>query len=159
MLQHSGKTFFRVSTIDRKDGETPKIYLDIYERDSQRLIGQIRYNADPLYSQKKEEIRMAFDVLKPSMISPVNGGSQLLEDIIVGGILWVMKDNHYTYSFKPKVYMVIHSYEQDEPVMEDINHKATEILAKVGAKKERDMWIISEENVRWAYVYRIINRY
>ena len=36
MLQHSGKVFFRVATIDRVEGHNPKVYLDIYERDSQR---------------------------------------------------------------------------------------------------------------------------
>lgn len=159
MLQHSGKVFFRVSTIDRVEGENPKIYLDIYERDSQRLIGQIRYNFDPNYSNKKEDIRMSFDVLKPATISPLNGGSQLLEDITVGGILWVMKDNHYTYPFIPNVYMAVHSYEQDEKVMKDINSKIQEILGKIGAKKENHMWKISEKDIRWNYVSQIINRY
>lgn len=49
MLQHSGKVFFRVSTIDREEGRNPKVYLDIFERDSQRLIGQMRFNSDPIY--------------------------------------------------------------------------------------------------------------
>lgn len=98
MLQHSGKVFFRVATIDRAEGHNPKVYLDIYERDSQRLIGQIRFNSDPTYSKKKENIRMSFDVLKPSMISPLNGGSQLLEDIVVGGILWMIKEGLWSFS-------------------------------------------------------------
>ena len=159
MLQHSGKVFFRVSTIDRVEGQNPKVYLDIYERDSQRLIGQMRFNFDPTYSKKKEDIRMAFDVLKTSMISPVNGGSQLLEDIVVGGILWVMKDNHYTYPFIPNVYMVIHSYEQDEPIMKDINSKILDILRNLGAKKEENMLKIFEKDIRFEYVSKIINRY
>lgn len=159
MLQHSGKIFFRVATIDRVEGQNPKVYLDIYERDSQRLIGQMRFNFDPTYSKKKEDIRMAFDVLKTSMISPVNGGSQLLEDIVVGGILWVMKDNHYTYPFVPNVYMVVHSYVQDEPVMKDINHKIFEILGNVGARHDGKMVKISEKDIRFDYVSRIINRY
>lgn len=159
MLQHSGKAFFRVATIDRVEGENPKVYLDIYERDSQRLIGQMRFNFDPTYSKKKENIRMAFDVLKTSMISPINGGSQLLEDIVVGGILWLMKDNHYTYPYIPNVYMVIHSYEQDEAIMKDINSKILEILRKIGAKKENDMMKIAEENIDFQYVSSIINRY
>lgn len=159
MLQHSGKIFFRVATIDRVEGQNPKVYLDIYERDSQRLIGQMRFNFDPTYSKKKEDIRMAFDVLKTSMISPVNGGSQLLEDIIVGGILWVMKDNHYTYPFVPNVYMVIHSYAEDEKVMKDINHKIFEILLNIGAEKNGNMVKISENEIRYDYVAQIINRY
>lgn len=159
MLQHSGKVFFRVSAIDRVEGQNPKVYLDIFERDSQRLIGQMRFNFDPTYSKKKEDIRMAFDVLKTSMISPINGGSQLLEDIIVGGILWVMKDNHYTYSFVPNVYMVIHPYEQDEAIMKDINAKTLEILRDIGAKDENGMKKISEGNIKFDYVARIINRY
>ena len=136
MLQHSGKVFFRVSTIDREEGRNPKVYLDIFERDSQRLIG-----------------------LKTSMISPTNGGAQMLEDIVVGGILWVMKDNHYTYPFVPNVYMVVHSYEQDEPIMKDINDKIVEILAKVGAKHDKSMMRISCNDVDLEYVKRIINRY
>lgn len=159
MLQHSGKVFFRVATIDRAEGHNPKVYLDIYERDSQRLIGQIRFNSDPTYSKKKENIRMSFDVLKPSMISPLNGGSQLLEDIVVGGILWMIKDNHYTYSFVPNVYMVIHPYEQDEPVMKDINHKIIEILGNIGAQREDKMIKISDKDIRYEYVARVINRY
>lgn len=159
MLQHSGKAFFRVATIDRVEGQNPKVYLDIYERDSQRLIGQMRFNFDPRYSKKKEDIRMAFDVLKTSMISPLNGGSQLLEDIVVGGILWVMKDNHYTYPFVPNVYMVVHSYEQDEPAMKDINHKILEILGNIGAGADGNMVKISEKDIRFDYVTRIINRY
>ena len=102
---------------------------------------------------------MAFDVLKTSMISPVNGGSQMLEDIIVGGILWVIKDNHYTYPFVPNVYMVVHSYAQDEPAMKDINHKIFEILGNIGAKHENNMVKISEKDIRFDYVARIINRY
>ena len=159
MLQHSGKVFFRVSTIDRVEGQNPKVYLDIFERDSQRLIGQMRFNFDPTYLKKKEDIRMAFDVLKTSMISPVNGGSQMLEDIIVGGILWVIKDNHYTYPFVPNVYMAVHSYAQDEPAMKDINHKIFEILGNIGAKHENNMVKISEKDIRFDYVARIINRY
>ena len=159
MLQHSGKVFFRVSTIDREEGRNPKVYLDIFERDSQRLIGQMRFNSDPIYSKKKEDIRMAFDVLKTSMISPTNGGAQMLEDIVAGGILWVMKDNHYTYPFVPNVYMVVHSYEQDEPIMKDINDKIVEILAKVGAKHDKSMMRISCNDVDLEYVKLIINRY
>ena len=159
MLQHSGKVFFRVATVDRAEGENPKVYLDIYERDSQRLIGQARYNFDPTYSKKKEDIRMAFDVLKPSMISPINGGSQLLEDIIVGGILWLMKDNHYTYSFVPNVYMYIHSYEQDEAIMKDINSQIIVVLKKLGAKQDGNMLKISEKDINYDYVAQIINRY
>ena len=159
MLQHSGKVFFRVSTIDRVEGQNPKVYLDIFERDSQRLIGQMRFNFDPTYSKKKEDIRMAFDVLKTSMISPVNGGSQLLEDIVVGGILWLIKDNHYTYPFVPNVYMVIHSYVEDEKVMKDINHKIIEILLKIGAEKNDNMVKISEKEIGYDYVAQIINRY
>ena len=159
MLQHSGKVFFRVASIDRVEGQNPKVYLDIYERDSQRLIGQMRFNFDPTYSKKKEDIRMAFDVLKTSMISPVNGGSQLLEDIVVGGILWLIKDNHYTYSFVPNVYMVVHSYEQDEPVMKDINSKIFQILGNIGAKQDGNMMKILEKDIRFDYVAQIINRY
>lgn len=160
MLQHSGKVFFRVATIDRVEGQNPKVYLDIYERDSQRLIGQMRFNADPTYSKKKEDIRMSFDVLKTSMISPINGGSQFLEDIIVGGILWLIKDNHYTYPFVPKVYMVIHSYEQDEPIMRDINSLSLEILKKLGAVVyEKHLIKIEAECINFDYVSKIINRY
>lgn len=160
MLQHSGKIFFRVATIDRVEGQNPKVYLDIYERDNQRLIGQMRFNADPTYSKKKEDIRMSFDVLKTSMISPINGGSQLLEDIIVGGILWLIKDNHYTYPFVPKVYMVIHSYEQDEPIMRDINSLSLEILKKLGAiVYEKHLIKIEAKCINFDYVSKIINRY
>lgn len=159
MLQHSGKVFFRVATIDREKGQNPKVYLDIFERDSQRLIGQIRFNFDPTYSKKPEDIRMSFDVLKPSMIAPINGGSQLLEDIVVGGILWVTRDNHYTYPFVPNVYMAIHSYDQDEAIMQDINVKTLEVLRNIGAKEENNMMKITEKDIKFDYVARIINRY
>ena len=160
MIQHSRKVFFIVATNDREEGaHNPKVYLDIYARDSQRLIGQIRFNSDPTYSKKRENIRMSFDVLKPAMISPLNGGSQLLEDIVVGGILWMIKDNHYTFPFIPNVYMVIHPYEQDEAVMKDINNKIFEILGNVGAKCEGNLIKISANDIRYEYVSRIINRY
>ena len=159
MLQHSGKVFFRVAAIDRAEWQNPKVYLDIYERDSQQLIGQMRFNFNPRYSKKKEDIRMEFDVLKTSMISPINGGSQLLEDIVVGGILWAIKDNHYTYSFVPNIYMVIHSYDQDEPIMRDINHKIRETLSNIGAISEGSMIKISEDKIKYNYVAKIINRY
>lgn len=160
MLQHSGKVFFRVSAIDRKVNGNPTVYLDIFERDSNRLIGQMRYNNDPLYSKNSKDVRMAFDVMKTSMISPINGGSQLLEDIIVGGILWLIKDNHYTYDFVPTVYMVVHLYEQDEKIMTDINSKTFEVLSKIGAKiGEKNMWKISAEDINYTFVEEVINRH
>lgn len=161
MLQHTGKVFFRVATIDREEGESPRIYLDIYERDNyDRYIGQMRFNNDPTYSDEKEDIRMSFDVMDASEIAPLKGGSQLLEDIVVGGILWLQMDNHYIYKFVPKLYMVVHSYKQDEKDMEDINNKIKEILHKIGAKEEYDGGMISllKEDINLDYASKFINR-
>ena len=162
MLQYSGKVFFRVAAIDRKQNSNPTVFLDIIERESQRFIGQIRYNFDPRYSKSITEIRMSFDVVINTLIAPIRGGEERLEDIVVGGMLWLMKDNHYTYDFVPKVYMVVHSYEQDESIVKDINNKIIEILFKLGAQQcvtERAMLEVKAEDIDYTYVERIINRY
>ncbi len=161
MLQHSGKAFFKVAAIDRMEGKIPTIYLDIYDRDKEKLIGQIRFNFDPTYSTEKRDIRMAFDVVKLREISPLSGGYNLLEDIIVGGILWVMMDNHYIFDFTPNVYMVVHSYDQDEAVMKDINELTEQVLYNIGAKriKFKTMWKLEKENMKFDYVQKIINRH
>lgn len=162
MLQHSGKVFFRVAAIDRKQGSNPTVFLDIIERESQRFIGQIRYNFDPRYSKSASKIRMSFDVVINTLIAPIRGGEERLEDIIVGGMLWLIKDNHYTYNFVPDVYMVVHTYEQDEPEMKDINNKIIDILFKLGAKKsqaQKGMIELESGKIDYSYVEKVINRY
>ncbi len=44
--------------------------------------------------------------------------------------------------------MVIHPYEQDEPVMKDINHKIIEILGNIGAQREDKMIKISDKRYK-----------
>lgn len=97
MLQHLGNIFFKVSEIDRKQNHTvPTIYLDIYNKNTKQIMGQIRFNHDPNYSKVDKEIRMAFDVFDQNDIDPLR--TSLLEDIIVGGFVWITMDNHYTYN-------------------------------------------------------------
>lgn len=148
MLQHLGNVFFRVSEIDRKQNHTvPTIYLDIYNKNTKQIIGQVRFNHDPNYSKVDKEIRMAFDVFDQNDIDPLR--SSILEDIIVGGFVWITMDNHYTYNFHPRPYMVVHNYKEDTDLMKTINAKTIHILQSLECKKgegDTNMYIFSKEN-------------
>ncbi len=145
MLQHLGNVFFKVQVIDRKS-EVPTIYLDLYRRDNKQFLGQMRFNHDPLYSKKSNEIRMAFDVFDPHELDPST--SSLLEDIIVGGFIWITRDNHYTYSFHPRPYMTVHDYQEDSDLMRMINAATRNILVNLGCEvggADQNMFIFSKE--------------
>ncbi len=147
MLQHMGDVFFTVEEIDRKDNHMcPTIYLNIYNRKTRQIIGAMRFNHDPSYAKEAKRIRMSFDVFDPKDLDPLRGN--LLEDIIVGGFIWITMDNHFTYTFHPRPYMVIHNYKEDNPVMAGINAKSIEILQNLQCKKgesDPNMYIFSKE--------------
>lgn len=159
MLQHCGKVFFKVSTIDRK-GEVPTIFLDIIEKSSRTLIGQIRYNHDSNYEKPREYVRMAFDVVDPRLLDPTRNSS-LLEDIVVGGMIWLTMDPHRTYDFRPVVYMAVHPYDADPEIMKIINSATIDILTKLGCEAdiEKGIWSFSQINSSSEkYISSIINR-
>lgn len=148
MLQHLGNVFFTVSNIDRKDNiNVPTIYVNIFNRTTKEMIGQMRFNNDIKYSKNAKDIRMAFDVFNPQEIDPCR--SSLLEDIVVGGFVWLTMDNHYTYPFHPRPYMVIHNYIEDTDLQRMINSKTISILQELECTKgEADdkMYIFSKES-------------
>ena len=159
MLQHCGKVFFRVSTIDRKR-DVPSIFLDIIEKSSRTLIGQIRYNYDFNYENQSEYVRMAFDVVDPRLLDPTRNSS-LLEDIVVGGMIWLTMDPHRTYDFRPIVYMAVHTYDADPEIMKIINASTIDILNKLGCTndKEKGIWSFAQINSSsQQYISSIINR-
>ncbi len=134
MLQHLGNVFFTLAAIDRKaDEEVPTIFLNILNRSSGKVIGQMRFNKDPLYSSANDEIRMAFDVLDPNLLDPIS--STILEDIVVGGMVWCSMDNHYLFPYKMKPYMVIHNYPEDPELMQIINSRILNILSELKCTK------------------------
>ena len=159
MLHHCGKVFFKVSTIDRK-GDVPTIFLDIIEKSSRTFIGQIRYNHDSNYEDQHEYIRMAFDVVDPRLLDPTRNSS-LLEDIVVGGMIWITMDPHRTYAFRPVVYMAVHPYDADPEIMKIINSATIDILTKLGcyADNEKGVWSFSQiDSSSEKYISSIINR-
>lgn len=159
MLQHCGKIFFRVATIDRKNG-VPTIFLDVLERRTGNFIGQIRFNHDSNYAKEYDFIRMSFDVMLPFMADP-STNANYLEDIIVGGIVWLTKDNHRTYQFTPNVYVVVHSYDSDTAIMQPINQKTIEILKKLDCESSDEVtWTFSsKKNHNYSYIFERINDY
>lgn len=159
MLQHCGKVFFKVSTIDRK-GDVPTIFLDIIEKSSRTLIGQVRYNHDSNYEKQREYVRMAFDVVDPRLLDPTRDSS-LLEDIVVGGMIWLTMDPHRTYDFRPIVYMAVHPYDADPEIMKIINASTINILTKLGCttNSEKGTWSFSRiDSSSQKYISSIINR-
>ena len=149
MLQHFGTVFFTVTSIDRKEGGTPPtVFLNVYSRTSRELIGVIRFTYDPNYSKKREHIRMAFDVIDLKDIDP--SYNNVLEDIIIGGFIWLTMDNHYTYPFHPQPYMVVNTYNEDPEIMQMVNAKVISILKEIGLQScEYDkMYIFSKEVTR-----------
>lgn len=164
MLHHAGKVFLRVASISA--GSIPTCYLDILETEkdgNSKLRGQVRYNFDPRYSKSGDEIRVSFDCPTIEWISPIKGGTKALEDLIVCIILWIVKDNHYLYSAAPnekaKALMVVHSYQEDKPEMNDINASIANVLRNLGGKvRNGDEWIIDADNINYKYIASIINR-
>ena len=73
------------------------------------------------------------------------------------------KDNHYLYSTVPNekatALMVVHSYNEDKPEMNDINAKIANVLRELGGEvRNGDEWLISSKNIKMSYVETIINR-
>ena len=123
------------------------VYLNVHDRSGGDLkfIGQMRFNFDPLYSKNPTEIRMSFNSYDVSYLDPL--GKNLLEDIIVAGFLWITLDNHYTYSFQPKPYMVIHDYSEDSDKMHMINAAARDILIRLQCdRRENNIYVFSKDN-------------
>lgn len=158
MLQHCGKIFLKVSAIDRKS-DVPTIFIDIIDRKSRKFIGQIRFNHDSNYVGPYDCIRMSFDVCDTYDIDPSNP-SNILEDIIVGGIVWLTTDNHRTYRFVPKVYMAVHAYEDDPAVMKSINNKTIQILKNLGCINDASngTWSSSNVTLNHQYIFSVVNR-
>lgn len=164
MLHHSGKIFLKVASISA--GTIPTCYLDILEVEhdgSSKFRGQVRYNFDPRYSKSGDEIRVSFDCPTTNWISPTKGGTRALEDLVVCAILWLIKDNHYLYSTVPnekaKALMVIHSYQEDKPEMNDINASIANTLKNLGGEvRNGDEWIVSADSINYKYISSIINR-
>ena len=157
MLHHSGKVFLRVASISA--GSIPTCYLD----GSSKFRGQVRYNYDPSYSESSNEIRVSFDCPTIDWISPVKGGTRALEDLVVCAILWLIKDNHYLYSTAPnekaKALMVVHSYQEDKPEMNDINASIANVLKSLGGEvRNGDEWIVKADGIDYKYISSIINR-
>ena len=157
MLQHCGKVFFRVVAIDRKN-DVPTIFLDVLERRTGNFIGQVRFNHDSNYAAEYDSIRMSFDVMLPFMVDPAISANYL-EDIIVGGIVWLTKDNHRTYRFTPNIYMVVHSYDGDPAFMQSVNEKTIEVLKKLDCEsKDGVTWIFSnKKNHNYSYIFETVN--
>lgn len=144
MLSSIGKVYFQVVSVirNRKD-EIPTIYLNILNSQTGEMLGQMRFNEDPNYL--KGYIRMAFNVRDSELINPSSQEKcDLLEEIVVGGLIWISMDNHY---FVPKgvlPYMVVHSYPEDNSLMDMINLKIINILSDYGCNREaKDGWVFS----------------
>lgn len=55
--------------------------------------------------------------------------------------------------------MVVHSYNEDKPEMNDINAKIANVLRELGGEvRNGDEWLISSKNIKMSYVETIINR-
>jgi len=148
MLQYVNNVYLQMVCIQSKEQPVPStVYLNIHDRSGTELkfIGQMRFNFDPLYSKNREEIRMSFNVHDVSYLDPHK--ANLLEDIIVAGFLWITLDNHYTYNFHPKPYMVIHDYSEDSDMMKIINSAARNVLTQLECeKRENNIYLFSKDN-------------
>ena len=148
MLQYINNIYLQVISVQSKPSNVPStVYLNIHDRSGGdlKLIGQMRFNFDPLYSKNPTEIRMSFNSYDASYFDTL--GKNYLEDIIVAGFLWITLDNHYTYSFQPKPYMVIHDYTEDSDRMHMINAAARDILTKMKCdKRDNNIYVFSKDN-------------
>lgn len=158
MLQYLNTVYLKVATIDRKDPKPPTVFLDIYDRRESNLkfIGQIRFNFDPTYAKNNREIRMSFNVVNTDLIDPMKD-SNLLEDIIVAGFLWITLDNHYTYDFQPKPYMVIHKYKEDAENMSLINSKIMNILSELKCEMRTNYMYVFSKDTTSKYLSEILS--
>ena len=148
MLQYVNNIYLQVISVQSKPNGVPStVYLNMHDRSSGDLkfIGQMRFNFDPTYSKNPMEIRMSFNSYDNNIFDPLGGN--LLEDIIVAGFLWLTHDNHYTYAFQPRPYMVVHDYNEDSDKMRIINSAARDILTKLECeKRDNNMFLFSKDN-------------
>ena len=55
--------------------------------------------------------------------------------------------------------MVIHSYQEDKPEMNDINASIANTLKNLGGEvRNGDEWIVSADSINYKYISSIINR-
>lgn len=148
MLQYVNNIYLKVVSVQSKPNGVPStVYLDMYDRGGGDLkfIGQMRFNFDPAYSKNPMEIRMSFNSFDNNTFDPL--GKNLLEDIIVAGFLWITLDNHYTYMFQPRPYMVIHDYAEDSSRMHLINEAARDVLMRLECdRRDNNMYVFSKDN-------------
>ncbi len=148
MLQYVNNIYLQVVSVQSKPNGVPStVYLNIHDRSAGDLkfIGQMRFNFDPAYSKNPMEIRMSFNSFDTNNFDPL--GKNLLEDIIVAGFLWITIDNHYTYMFQPRPYMVINDYAEDSEKMRLINAVARDVLTKLHCeKRENNVYVFSKDN-------------
>lgn len=156
MLQHGGKVFLNVATFST--GDIPTVFCDIFvvEKDEMKRIGQARFNYDKNYSKSVNEIRVNFDIPLPFLdkISPIKSGNELLKEIVITLFIFLLKDNHQLYEKVKdlKAFMVVHSYKEDLPVMNDINGAIADILKKLGATvRNGDEWVVSSGTLNYDY--------
>ena len=148
MLQYINNIYLQVISVQSKPSNVPStVYLNIHDRSGGDLkfIGQMRFNFDPTYSKNPMEIRMSFNSFDANTFDQL--GKNLLEDIIVAGFLWITHDNHYTYMFQPRPYMVIHDYTEDSDKMRFINSAARDVLMRLECdKRENNVYVFSKDN-------------
>lgn len=148
MLQYVNNIYLQVVSVQSKPNGVPStVYLNIHDRSGGDLkfIGQMRFNFDPAYSKNPMEIRMSFNSFDTNNFDPL--GKNLLEDIIVAGFLWITIDNHYTYMFQPRPYMVINDYAEDSEKMLIINSVARDVLTKLHCEKRaNNVYVFTKDN-------------
>ena len=132
MLSTIGKTFFEVVDVDRKPGDViPMIHLNIRNVRTGKMIGQMRFNCDRAYSDT--DVRMQFNVMNKAIINPATQeGSELLEEILIGGFVWLSFDNHKLIPDHCKPYMVVHDYSENDNRLNFINTKIRAVLSEFG---------------------------
>lgn len=55
--------------------------------------------------------------------------------------------------------MVVHSYQEDKPEMNDINASIANVLKSLGGEvRNGDEWIVKAESINYKYISSIINR-
>ena len=147
MLSTIGKAFFEVTSTSRQKGEfIPTVYLNIRHTDNSKMVGQMRFNLDELYS--KANVRMAFNMINPEMVNPEKQeGSDFLEEVVVGGLCWAAMDNHHLFPKQVLPYMVVHDYDEDNKLSNIINGKIRKILRDFGCvETSNDIFVFDPKN-------------
>lgn len=164
MLHHFGKVFFEVGNPISIEGH---IGLYVSLKANGRNAGQVRYNYDSNYSLSASSLRVSYDVSDINSILPTTfEGMQLLEDLVVGCMIWPIKDNNHIWknslNREPlKVYMMVHGYKEDNPKMGAINVGTVDILQRLGARESleyKDKWYITEAIMNNELIAEVIGR-